>query len=181
MAVFAAVAAKVSSRCIQEDLFMAVFMKYVVKVEKMVIGIFIFLATAMITYNVVARRLGFAPQWGEEAVRYSMIWITFIGSAICFRRSAHFGIDVIRRVNNKVFQKCVTVFVLAACAVFVGLLCYYGFRYTAFTFASQQKTPALGWPIFLVYMSVPIGGFLTELHLIEVLLESVFGVYKIQE
>ena len=160
---------------------MGTVMKYVVKLEKTVVGIFIFIATAMITYNVVARRFGFAPQWGEEAVRYSMIWITFIGSGICFRRSAHFGIDVIRRVPSEAFQKFVTVFVLAACALFVGFLCYYGFEYTSFSFASQQKTPALGWPIFLVYMCVPIGGVLTEIHLIEVFLESVLGVYKIQE
>ncbi|MEY8336886.1 TRAP transporter small permease [Lachnospiraceae bacterium 62-35] len=160
---------------------MAVFMKYVVKAEKVILGIFILLATAIIAYNVVARRLGFAPQWGEEAVRYSMIWITFIGSAVCFRRSAHFGIDVIRRVKSESFQKFVTVFVLASCALFVGFLCWYGWKYTSFAFVSQQKTPALRWPIFLVYMSVPIGGVLTEIHLLEVLCESVLGIYKIQE
>ncbi|RGY97145.1 TRAP transporter small permease [Clostridium sp. AM58-1XD] len=160
---------------------MAVFMKYVVKAEKILLGFFILLATAIIAYNVIARRLGVAPQWGEEGVRYSMIWITFIGSAVCFRRSAHFGIDVIRRVKSDAFQKFVTVFVLASCALFVGLLCYYGWKYTAFAFASQQKTPALGWPIYLIYMSVPIGGILTEIHLLEVLLDNVLGVYKIQE
>ncbi len=156
-------------------------MSWVVKVEKTLIGICLFLATAVIMINVVGRRIGTAPQWGEEAVRYLMIWITFIGSGICFRRSSHYGIDVIRRVNNKTFQKFITVFVLVACGIFAGMLLFFGGKYTAFTMASNQMTAALRWPIWLVYVSVPIGGGLIILHLLEVFLSEVLGVYTIQE
>lgn len=154
---------------------------FIVRVEKTMIGCLLMLATATITYNVIARRLGFAPPWGEEVVRYSMIWITFIGSALCFRRSAHFGIDVIKRVNHPGFQKAVTLFVLGACMIFAGFLFYYGLRYTLFTFSSGQKTPALGWPIFLVYMSVPAGSALTELHLLGALLSALGFGYQCSE
>ena len=66
-------------------------------------------------------------------------------------------------------------------AVFSGFLLYYGWKYTSFAYFSNQKTPALGWPIFLVYMSVPVGAFLSEVHLLEVFLNDVLGIYKIQE
>ncbi len=157
------------------------FMSRLVKVEKTLIGAALLFATAIIMYTVITRRLGFAPQWGEESVRYLMIWITFIGSGICFRRSSHFGIDIIRRVKNETFQKIVSLLILISCATFIGLLFYYGIQYTAFTVESGQKTAALGWPIYLVYMSVPIGGGLTILHLIELFMSQVLGIYTIEE
>lgn len=160
---------------------MAVILKTIVKVEKVILGCFILLATGIIAYDVIARRLGVAPSWGEEIVRYMMIWITFLGSALCFRRGAHFGIDVIRRVPGEKFQKFVSLFVILTGAVFSGFLLYYGWKYTSFAYFSNQKTPALGWPIFLVYMSVPVGAFLSEIHLLEVFLNDVLGIYKIQE
>lgn len=157
------------------------FMSWVVKAEKTIIGICLFLATLVIMISVVGRRIGHAPQWGEEAVRYLMIWITFIGSGVCFRRSSHYGIDVIRRIQSKAFQKVVSILVILACGVFAGMLLYFGGRFTAFTMASNQMTAALRWPIWLVYISVPIGGALIIIHLIEVLLSEVLGVYTIQE
>ncbi len=156
-------------------------MRQLVKVEKLVIGVALLLATAVIIFTVISRRFGVAPQWGEEAVRYLMIWITFIGSGICFRRSSHFGIDIIRRVKNETFQKIVSLFILLSCALFIGLLFYFGLEYVSFTLTSGQKTAALGWPIYLVYLSVPVGAGLTIIHLVELFLSQVLGVYTIEE
>ena len=158
-------------------------MRGIAYVEKTLIGICLAVATVVIMYGVLGRQLPFIkhPQWSEEAVRYLMIWITFIGSGICFRRSSHYGIDVIRRINNPIFQKFVSVFVIVACAIFGALLVIYGGRMTMFTFKSGQLTAALHWPIWLVYISVPIGGALIIIHLIEVLLSEVLGIYTIEE
>lgn len=160
---------------------MSKIMKGLVKAEKCLIGIFLAAAVIVIMISVVGRRIGHAPAWSEEAVRYLVIWITFIGSGVCFRRGAHYGVDVIRRVKNEKFQKVISALVLVVSAIFAGFLLYYGAKYTAFTMASGQKTAALGWPIWLVYVSVPIGGALVIIHLIELFLQEVVGIYKIEE
>ena len=152
-----------------------------VKVEKCLIGIFMAAAVMVIIISVVGRRIGYAPAWAEEAVRYLVIWITFIGSSVCFRRGAHYGVDVIRRVNSKPFQKFIAAFVLIVSGIFAFFLLYFGAKYTAFTMASGQKTAALGWPVWLVYISVPIGGALVIIHLIEMFLHEVLGVYEIEK
>ncbi|MPL95611.1 hypothetical protein SDC9_41783 [bioreactor metagenome] len=156
-------------------------MRALVKAEKTVIALFMAAAVMVIMISVIGRRIGHAPAWGEEVVRYLIIWITFIGSGVCFRRSAHYGVDVIRRVKNKIFQKFIATFVILVSAIFAAFLLIYGGKYTAFTMMSGQKTAALGLPIWLVYISVPIGGALVIIHLIELLMQDVFGVYKIEE
>lgn len=160
---------------------MSKVLKGLVKVEKCLIGIFMAVAVMVIIISVVGRRIGHAPAWAEEAVRYLVIWITFIGSGVCFRRGAHYGVDVIRRVNSKPFQKFIAAFVLIVSGIFAFSLLYFGAKYTAFTMASGQKTAALGWPVWLVYISVPIGGALVIIHLIEMFLHEVLGVYEIEE
>lgn len=156
-------------------------MRAIASVEKVFCALCLMVATVVIMISVVGRRLGNAPQWAEEAVRYLMIWITFIGSGVCFRRSSHYGVDVIRRVPNKAFQKFISVFVILACAAFAVFLVWIGTRYTLFTLKSHQKSAALLMPIWILYLSVPLGGGLILLHLVEVVLSEVFGIYKIEE
>ena len=156
-------------------------MKTVVALEKVFLGAALALATVIIMISVIGRRLGSAPQWSEEGVRYLMIWITFIGSGLCFRRGNHYGIDVIRRVPGVTFQKFVSLFIILVNGVFGFCLLYYGYRFTAFTMMSKQMTAALRWPIWIVYISVPIGGALVILHLIEVLMSEVLKIYTIEE
>jgi len=31
--------------------------------------------------------------WSEEVVRYLFVWLTFLGSAVCFRDKTHIGVD----------------------------------------------------------------------------------------
>lgn len=160
---------------------MSKVMKLLVTLEKTIIGACLGLAVIVIMISVIGRRIGSAPPWAEEAVRYLIIWITFIGSGVCFRRGAHYGVDVIRRVNNPGFQKFIGTFVILASAIFAVLLVIFGWKYTSFAMTSGQKTAALGWPIWIVYISVPIGGILVILHLIEVFCSEILGVYTIEE
>ncbi len=156
-------------------------MKGLVRVEKAFIGLCLLLSVLAICISVVGRRIGHAPAWAEEVVRYLVIWITFIGSGVCFRRQIHYGVDVIRRVPNAAFQKFILTFVLVASIMFEVFLIWIGLKYVSFTRGFGQKTPALAAPIWLVYVSVPIGGIIACLHIVEVFLQDVIGVYKIEE
>ena len=43
--------------------------------------------------------------WAEEAIRYGIIWTTFLAAANAFRRESHFGVDIIFRVKSAPFVK----------------------------------------------------------------------------
>lgn len=160
---------------------MAKIMKTLVKIEKLFIGLLFALSIVVIMISVIGRRLGNAPTWSEEVVRYCVIWVTFIGSAICFRRQSHFGVDVIKRIKNNYFQKFIEVFVWLCCVFFAVFLVHHGYEFSMFVLKMGQKTAALKMPIAMVYISVPIGGFLISIHLVEVFLDRILNVYKIEE
>ena len=156
-------------------------MKFLVKLEKIFIGLLFSISIVVIMISVIGRRLGNAPTWSEEVVRYCIIWVTFIGSAICFRRQSHFGVDVIKKINNKYFQKLIEVFVWVSSVIFAVFLVHRGYDFSMFVLKLGQKTAALKMPIAMVYISVPIGGFLILIHLVEVFLDKILKVYKIEE
>ena len=156
-------------------------MKFLVKIEKFFIGLLFAISIIVIMISVIGRRLGNAPTWSEEVVRYCIIWVTFIGSAICFRRQSHFGVDVIKKINNKCFQKFIEVFVWLCSIFFAVFLVHHGYEFSMFVLKLGQKTAAIKMPIAIVYISVPIGGFLILIHLIEVFLDRILNIYRIEE
>ena len=160
---------------------MSKVMKSLVKIEKIFIGLLFALSIIVIMISVIGRRLGNAPTWSEEVVRYCIIWVTFIGSAICFRRQSHFGVDIIKRINNKYFQKVIEVFVWLCSVFFAVFLVHHGYEFSMFVLKMGQKTAALKMPIAMVYISVPAGGVLILIHLVEVFLDRILNIYKIEE
>jgi C4-dicarboxylate transporter DctQ subunit len=102
-----------------------------------------------------------------------IIWITFIGSAACFRRSAHMGIDLIFSFVKGKAKKAVQLFTLLMSLMFVLLLLYYGIRLLLFAYNSGQITPALQIKTYLVYIGIPLGAFLSSLEIVSLIYKEV--------
>lgn len=142
-------------------------MKILTKVENTFIAVMIIASTSVLFINIVLRYFFDAnTTWADEFVRYSMIWITFIGMAACFRHNIHFGVDLFINSISKARQKYVKVYINFACMLFTGLLVYFGFKLVIFSFQTGQITPSLQIETFWIYLSIPIGALLSLFHLI---------------
>jgi TRAP-type transport system small permease protein len=127
--------------------------------------IVILAAMAMMVFANVALRFttDHSIVWVEEASRYLMIWLTFLGSGLVLRYGAHIGIDTLQeRFPGAAPAVRVIIFVLLLgfFAAMVGL----GARYSMLTWG--QTTPVLGIPIGVVYLAMPIGFVLMIVHLL---------------
>jgi TRAP-type C4-dicarboxylate transport system permease small subunit len=101
--------------------------------------------------------------WAEEASRYAMIWLTFIGSGLVLRHGGHIGIDMLQeRLPRHAPAIRGVVFLLML--VFFVLMVWIGARYAMLTWA--QTTPVLGIPMGVVYLAMPIGFALMTVHLL---------------
>ncbi|HTS23751.1 MAG TPA: TRAP transporter small permease [Casimicrobiaceae bacterium] len=121
-------------------------------------------ATAsMVFVNVVLR---FATDhsilWVEEASRYLMIWLTFIGVGPVLRYGGHLGIDTLQEALPR-RASAVRATIFAVLLGFFAFMVWVGLRYAAF--AWQQTTPVLGIPIGAVYLAMPAGFALATIHL----------------
>jgi TRAP-type C4-dicarboxylate transport system permease small subunit len=100
--------------------------------------------------------------WVEEASRYLMIWLTFLGIGPVLRYGGHLGIDSLQEMlprHAATIRACI--FVLLA-GFFVFMI-WVGVSYAAFAWA--QTTPVLRIPIGAVYLAMPIGFALAIFHL----------------
>ena len=97
----------------------------------------------------------------EELAKFMFMWIGLLGAAQASAYKQHLAIDLLamklqggaKRALNVVIECCIIAF--AALVMIKG-----GWELTVKTFANNQVTPALQWPMGYVYMVVPVAGAL---------------------
>jgi C4-dicarboxylate transporter DctQ subunit len=133
--------------------------------EESFIAIVLLCSTGVLFMNVVLRYFfRMSTIWAEEFIRYSMIWISFIGSAVCFRKGIHFGVDLILRVKSRLFVRVVKIFIETACLAFCCFLLKYSFDLVLFTKGTGQISPAMQVPLWMVYTVIPFSAALAVLY-----------------
>ena len=142
-------------------------MKILKRVEEIFVGITMVLATTVLFVNIILRYFFNENQsWADEFVRYSIIWIAFIGAAICFRQGIHFGVDLLIKSLPAKYKPYLQVYINVVCIVFVILLIYFGFKLVFFSMQTGQTTPSLQLATYWVYLSIPLGATLSLLYLV---------------
>jgi TRAP-type C4-dicarboxylate transport system permease small subunit len=117
----------------------------------------------MVFTNVVLRYLtDHSLLWVEEASRYTMIWLTFVGSGLVLRYGGHIGIEALHERwprHAPLLRALVAVLLLGFFVVMVWI----GVRYASLTWG--QTTAVLEIPIGAVYLAMPLGFALLIVHL----------------
>ncbi|MBW2091150.1 MAG: TRAP transporter small permease, partial [Deltaproteobacteria bacterium] len=80
--------------------------------------------------------------WSEELGRMFLVWLTFLGATVAYKRQAHIGIDFLVLMAPPKFRKCLQGIVLVGSMVFFWIITQYGFQF--FHFIRFQRTSALG-------------------------------------
>ncbi len=111
--------------------------------------------------------------WSEELARFMLVWLTFLGASVAYRRRVHPGVDVLYRR----MPPCSTVPVpLAIHLVSIGLFCVmivFGWRFAHFV--RFQISPALYLPKWIIFSIIPISGSILTLHGLAFLLTDLTG------
>jgi TRAP-type transport system small permease protein len=96
--------------------------------------------------------------WTEEVARLCLVWITFLGIYLGYRRKLHISIDVIRTRMSLHSQRVIHIVVTVLLAGLMGTLIIYGAEYSRAFLASV--TPLLGIPLGLIYSALPVSAAL---------------------
>ncbi|USQ79204.1 TRAP transporter small permease [Ornithinimicrobium faecis] len=115
--------------------------------------------TLVVALQVVLRYFFSHPlSWGEEVTRYMFIYLIFLGAASGIHYGIHVSIDVlVRRLPGR-YGRAVDKAAHGIVALFLVFLFWYGLQLGMRTMS--QNSPALGIPIGLAYMAIPIGALL---------------------
>lgn len=96
--------------------------------------------------------------WTEEIARYLLIWITFIGAAMSFRRRTHISVEALHHFMPEKVVRPLRFAIDLATVGFVALLCWFSIAITERMHI--QTMTVIEWPMSIVYAGVGLGCFL---------------------
>ena len=106
--------------------------------------------------------------WAQELCIYMFVWMAKFGAAYGVRTGIHVGVDVL--VNNlpeKLRFRFIT-FGLLAGAFFTAVIGSFGVRFVWALAHTDQTSPDLEMPMWIVYLAIPLGSYLMSFRFLQV-------------
>ena len=145
-------------------------------------GLLLLLAVAINFANVIGRYIFLRPIiWAEEIILYSTIWTVFIGLSVVAWRGLHLRMDVLYELFPPPLKRAVAILMALVTIWLSAQIVYIGFQVVARLQANNQRTPAAGIPIFLIYWAIPIGFALAAIVAAVYLAGYVSGSRRVEE
>ncbi|MBT8323105.1 MAG: TRAP transporter small permease [Eudoraea sp.] len=140
-------------------------MRFRQRLDKVLGLALVFIMTIMVInviWQVFSRYvLGTPSSFTDELARFLMIWVGVLGAAYVAGRNGHVSIDVLARRGSDKNQKRLKQFVRIAIIFFcLFAMVVGGLRLVYITYVLNQYSPALGLPLAMVYLVIPISGML---------------------
>ena len=106
--------------------------------------------------------------WAQELCIYMFIWMAKFGAAYGVRTGIHVGVDVL---VNRLPDKTRSVFILFglfAGALFTGIVGTMGAKFVWEIGHTDQVSPDLDMPMWIVFLAVPCGSYLMCFRFLQV-------------
>lgn len=147
------------------------------KILEMICMVFVG-AIVLVLFYAVVMRYGFhkPPAWSIEVSRVMFLWMVMSGAALVTREKSHIEIDFIANLlplKVRFFWLNLLRLVMLA---FCGVLVWYGVK--IIPIVGQANTPTLEMSMGWLYASVPAGGFLMGVYILELLIRSLREGYR---
>ncbi len=137
---------------------------WIESIEKVIVMVLISAMTLIIAVAVVFRYFLHDPIfWANEASIFMMAWITFIGGSLGLKyksqASITFLVDRLSNRGKRIFEILSYMIII----VFMSLLLYLSYEWV-FS-ATHQKSSSMRIPMWIPYLSVPVGLTFATIHL----------------
>ena len=106
--------------------------------------------------------------WAQELCIYMFVWMAKFGAAYGVRTGIHVGVDVaLARLDGRSFYR-VVLFGLLCGAVFTGVIGTFGAHFVYEMAQTDQTSPDLELPSWIVYLAIPAGSYLMCFRFLQV-------------
>jgi len=106
--------------------------------------------------------------WAQELCIYMFIWMAKFGAAYGVRTGIHVGVDVLVKRLNDQWRKGVITFGLLGGALFTAIVGTMGGKFVIELMSTDQVSPDLELPSWLVYACIPLGSYLMCFRFLQV-------------
>jgi TRAP-type C4-dicarboxylate transport system permease small subunit len=136
------------------------------RVLSVVCAVLLTIMVVTIFVQVLARYVFLASTpWSEEIAVYCFIWVVFLGTGLGVRDHAHLVADLLPDTMGPFWDKTLMVFSHGMVTVTALVFLWYGLDYAIL--GMTRLSFSMGFPMFYIYVSLPITGAVMLLFLIE--------------
>ena len=129
------------------------------------------IAASLGMYQIVTRFVLEQPaEWSEVLIRFSLIWMVFMGIPMAFRQGAMVSVDVLYRWSPAKLKRVLDWVVFLAAQTLVLVIIWWGWDYAN----SGKMQTVIGLEsitMFWAYLAMPVGGVFCIISLIGNLLD----------
>jgi TRAP-type C4-dicarboxylate transport system permease small subunit len=122
-------------------------------------------------YQIFARFVFLQPaEWSEVLIRFTLIWMVFMGVPSAFRQGAMICVDLAYRKGGPRIKRAIDWLIAISGLILVAVIIWYGFDYAyraRFQTISGLESLSMTW----AYMALPIGGLFCVLGIVGCLLD----------
>ena len=149
------------------------------RLEEVLIASLIAAATLLIFVAVVHRYASGVPlfyplmsqihlSWAQELCIYMFVWMAKLGAAYGVRTGIHVGVDVLVNKLGPATRGPVVLFSLFCGALFTGVVGTMGAKFVIALMGTDQVSPDLEVPSWIVYLAIPLGSYLMCFRFLQV-------------
>ena len=157
-----------------------IFNRVLDRLEEWLIASFMAAATLIIFAAVLHRQSSAIPwlwdytgelnfSWAQELCIYLFIWMAKFGAAYGVRTGIHIGVDVVVNAAGPRLKRVLVVLALSLGAFFTAVIAIMGSRWVWFIHGTGQVSPDLEWPMWVVYLCIPLGSALMCYRFLQVM------------
>jgi C4-dicarboxylate transporter DctQ subunit len=155
------------------------FLRILDRLEEILIATLMALATTIIFIAVMHRYLVGIPllypilfpinlSWAQELCIYMFVWVAKFGAAYGVRTGIHVGVDVLINQLKPSIRRKVVLFGLLCGVAFTAIIGTMGARFVYGLMDTDQTTPDLELPSWIVYLAIPLGSYLMCFRFLQV-------------
>jgi C4-dicarboxylate transporter DctQ subunit len=106
--------------------------------------------------------------WAQELCIYMFVWMAKFGAAYGVRTGIHVGVDILLNALPREKRFFMILFGLLAGALFTSIVGSLGAHFVWHIAHTDQTSPDLEMPMWIVYLAVPLGSFLMCFRFLQV-------------
>jgi len=128
-------------------------------------------ASSLGMYQIITRFVLEQPaEWTEVLIRFSLIWMVFLGIPAAFRQGAMVSVDVLYRWSGRRMRRALDWIVAIAALALIAIILWWGWDY-----ANRGKVQTMigleDVSMFWAYLALPVGAVFSALGIVGNLLD----------
>lgn len=132
------------------------------KAVKVIVFIAIISMIIIISLQIISRVLFDALIWSEEASRYLLVWSTFLGTTMAYKKGMHIAVTFVVEAFPKKLNKAFRLLSIVLSMVFFAVGIKYGAEYIGLQ--TYQVSAALRIPMKYIYTVIPFSFVIMMIH-----------------